>query len=382
MRFWHRHLTRVAVLAVVAAITATIAGCQPLPHPFANDRPAPALLTVPDSLDIAVGSFEGGPQATVAKLPAALAQELLKHNIAASDQTTSKASYLLDGRIEERPDKPGQSALTVYWRLRDPRGNIVRERSDRLVANTQEWANGSDNRVAELAAAGAKDFATVLTDDTPKEQPGGGRIRVAIRKIAGAPGDGDTSLAASLNTILTHRDIQLVDAAQGRPDLAVDADIKVDPVKDGKQHVKIVWHVARAGGAEVGQVAQENDIPRGQLDGMWGDIAFNVAMAAEDGIMQLVARGAPPQKLGAEATAAAVPSAPASTAPAPAAAPPASSASTVPTPTGPPVPGNLDSPEVNLPPVNVSPTAPDMPKPLDPPDVPVLLPYRGAPIPH
>ncbi|MFZ2006557.1 MAG: hypothetical protein WAV02_15840, partial [Stellaceae bacterium] len=50
-------------------------------------------------------------------------------------------------------------------------------------------------------------------------------------------------------------------------------------------------------------------------------------------------------------------------------------------PAAPPVAGNIDSPEVNLPPVNVGPA--DMPKPLGaPPDVPVLLPYRGVPIPH
>jgi hypothetical protein len=350
------------------ALAGLVAGCQPLPHPFADDRPPAALLAVPDSIDIAVGSFEGEPHATGAKLPAAIAQELLKHNIPASDQTTNYASYRLDGRIEEHPDQPGQSLVTVFWRLRDALGRIVSERTDRLAAPTRDWDDGNDQRIAQLAAAGAGGLAALLTEDTPKEQAGGGRIRVAIRKIAGAPGDGDDSLVSSLTAVLKHQDLELVDAAKGKPDLDVDAEVTVDPAKADKQHVKIIWHVARASGKEIGTVGQENDIPRGRLDGPWGDVAYNIAMAAEGGIMQLVDRGAPPQKLGAEASAAAASAASLDTLGAP-------SASAVP-----PVAGNLQSPEVNLPPVTVTPLPGAMPAPLQEPPAP--LPYRGVPVPH
>jgi hypothetical protein len=350
------------------AVTILLAACQPLPHPFADDRPPAALLTVPDSFDIAVSPVEGEPHATAAKLSQAIAKELLKHNIAASDETTSKGSYKLDGRIEERPDQPGKSLLTVHWRLRDPRGNILTERSDQLAAATRDWNEGNDDRVAQLAAAGGAGLAALLTDETPKEQPGGGRVRVALRKIAGAPGDGDDSLTKSLTAVLKHQDIELVDATQGKPDLDVDGEVKVAPAQGGQQHVKIVWHVARAGGAEIGQVAQENDIPRGQLDGPWGDVAYSVAMAAEGGIMQLVDRGAPPQKRAAPATAAVE-------------APPATSPNNAgaSAPAGPPVPGNIDSPEVNLPPVTVTPSSGATPTPLEPAEAPALLPYRGVP---
>ena len=40
-------------------------------------------------------------------------------------------------------------------------------------------------------------------------------------------------------------------------------------------------------------MAQENDVPAGLLNGAWGDVAYTVALAAQDGIMQLIARGAP-----------------------------------------------------------------------------------------
>jgi hypothetical protein len=358
-------------LPAAFAVATALAGCQPLPHPFADDRPPAALLAVPDSIEIAVDPVDGEPRATASKLSTAIAHELLKHSIPASDEATSRASYRLDGRIEEHPDQPGRSVVTVFWRLSDAKGKIVTERSDHLAAPTRDWAAGDDASIAQLASAGAGGFAALLTDETPKEAPGGGRVRVAIRKIAGAPGDGDDSLASSLDAVLKHQDIELVDAAKGRPDLDVDAEIKVDPAREDKQHVKIVWHVARAAGGEIGQVAQENDIPRGRLDGPWGDVAYSVAMAAEGGIMQLVNHAAPPTRAGASATAAARPASLSEAAGAPSAPAAMSTA-----------PGNIDSPEVNLPPVNVTPSPAPMPAPLSAPDAPVLLPYRGVPVPH
>ena len=71
-------------------------------------------------------------------------------------------------------------------------------------------------------------------------------------------------------------------------------DVVVANPKAGKQNVKIVWRVRGKDGGEIGTVGQENDVPAGLLDGAWGDVAYMVAVSAQDGIMQLVARGAPP----------------------------------------------------------------------------------------
>jgi hypothetical protein len=355
-----------------------VAACQPLPQPFAADRPSAALIAVPDNFDIAVGQVDGDPRATADKLPRAVAQELVKHNVVASDETANKLSYQLTGHIEEHSDQPGKSVVTVVWRLRDPRGNLVNERTDQLAAPTRDWADGNDAQITQLAAASAAGFAALVAaaQPAPKESPGGGRTRVAVRKVSGAPGDGDNSLATSLTAVLKHADIELVDANNGKPDVDVDCDVKLDPVPGNKQHVKIVWHVDRASGGEIGQVAQENDITHGQLDGAWGDIAYSVAMAAADGIIQLVDRAGPARK-GAPAAPTAAPAAPTANV----ATPASIDAATADAPKTPPVAGNIDSPEVNLPPVSVGPA--DMPQPLGPPpDVPVLLPYRGGPIPH
>jgi hypothetical protein len=351
-------------------VLVALAACQPLPHPFADDRPPAALLRVPDSIDIAVGNFAGEPRATAAKLSTAIAAELLRHNIAASAMATSHLGYTLDGRIEQGPARDGTATVTAFWRLRDPAGRVVTEHRTELSGSVADWQQGADAQVGRLAAAGAEVLASLITDTTPKEQlQASGRVRVAVRKIGGAPGDGNDSLAASMTAVLKRADVELVDAATGKPDLDVDANVSVD-AKGDKQHVKIVWRVLRANGAEIGTVGQENDLPRGRLDGPWGDIAYSVAIAAGSGIMQLVDRGAPPAKLGPTATAAATPPPPRPATPV--------AAQTLPpvSPDSPPAPGNIDSPVVNLPPVNVTPT-PDAQT-----DAPALLPKRGVYLPH
>jgi len=357
-RHWSATLTGLALAALAA--------CQPLPHPFADDRPPAALLQVPGSIDIAVGNFDGEPRATATKLSAAIAAELLKRDITASATTTSHSGYTLDGRVEEGPPQDGKATVTMFWRLHDPAGKIVSEHRTQLSGSVRDWQQGADAQVDALAAAGVDVLASLITETTPKEQQQtGGRVRVAVRTVAGAPGDGNDSLATSMTAVLKHADVELVDAARGKPDLEVDAIVSIE-TKGDKQHVKIVWRVSRATGAEIGTVVQENDLPRGRLDGAWGDIAYSVAISAGDGIMQLVDRGAPPVKLGA-----------ATPPPASAPAPPAAAQTLPPvSPNSPPAPGNIASPAVNLPPVNVSPTLDTQT------DVPVLLPKRGVYLPH
>ena len=120
-----------------------------------------------------------------------------------------------------------------------------------------------------------------------------GRTRLLIRGVVGAPGDGDQTLASSITELLKKQDIAIVNDPQGKADLVLTADVTVARPKAGKQSVKIVWHLRRQDGAEIGTVGQENDVPAGLLDGPWGDVAYDVAVAAQDGIMTLVARGAP-----------------------------------------------------------------------------------------
>jgi hypothetical protein len=222
-----------------------------------------------------------------------MASALQEREIAASDKTASIGSYELLGRIQEMAPSQGKAALVVLWELRDPSGQRIGERAERADAAADDWDAGSEDAVARLAAASAAQVAALLQDEAPSEADIEGRTRLAIGAITGAPGDGDRALVTSITEILKKQDLAIVSDPQAKADLVLDADIAVAKPKGGKQNVKIVWHVRREDGAEIGTVGQENDVPAGLLDGAWGDVAYMVAVSAQEGIMQLVARGAP-----------------------------------------------------------------------------------------
>lgn len=287
-----------------AAVLLVLGSCQPLPHPFADDRPPASLLTVRDSAGVTIGPIAGVPKATAEKLRGAVATELQKHDIPASASTASVASYQLSGRIEEAPPAHGKARLTVYWRLQNAAGRVVGERQPYAEAAPADWNAGADGPIGELAAASADTLSPLLSDE-PLPHPlatvakeAEGRVRLAFGKVEGAPGDGGTSLAGSISAVLKRHDIDIDIDPKSTGSLKLDAQVTMSPAPNepGKQHIKIVWRLHRADGSQVGTVAQENDVPKGSLDGAWGDVAYTVAVAAEGGILQLISRSGPPPK--------------------------------------------------------------------------------------
>jgi hypothetical protein len=277
------------------AVVLLVAACQPLPHPFADDVPrrGSPILDLRDSASVAIAPIEGMPRATAEKLGPALANALQEREIAASDKTTSIGSYELLGKIQEMPASAGKAALVAVWELRDPSGERLGERAERAEAAATDWQQGSDDAVARLAAASAAQLVALLQDDAPTEAEIGGRTRLQISSVAGAPGDGGEALARAVTELLKKQDLVIVTDPQAKADLVLDATVTVAQPRAGKQNVKIVWHVRRKEGTEIGTVGQENDVPTGLLDGAWGDVAYMVAVSAQDGIMELVTRGAP-----------------------------------------------------------------------------------------
>jgi len=253
------------------------------------------MLTLRDSASVTIAPVDGTPRATAEKLGPAMASALQQREIAASDKTASIGSYELVGKIEEMPSSGGRAALVAVWELRDPSGQSLGERTERLEAAAHDWEQGTDDAVARLAAASADRLATLLQDDSPTEAQVGGPTRLLISGVGGAPGDGAESLSRAIGEVLKRQDVAIVTDPEAKADLVLDADVVIAKPKAGKQNVKIVWRVRRKDGSEIGTVGQENDVPAGLLDGAWGDVAYMVAVSAQDGIMQLVERGAAPR---------------------------------------------------------------------------------------
>jgi hypothetical protein len=272
-----------------------VAACE-TPHPFAEDKPPASLLAFRDSIGISVAPIEGEPETTADKLAPAVAKALQQLEIPATAKSTGPANNVLYGRIERTPSGSDKSTVLAVWRLRGPSGTLIGQRSERLEAANGDWSGGKDDTVTRLAEASAKTIAAMLQDDAPKQASNiapDGRTRVTVRKVKGAPGDGDESLARAVAAVLQRQDVSIVDDPKGKTDLYLDGEVTVTAGPPTKQHVKIVWKVRRADGTEIGTVGQENDVPKGMLEGPWGDLAYNIAVAAGGGIGELVSRGAP-----------------------------------------------------------------------------------------
>lgn len=281
--------------AKAAAVMLLLVGCQPLPHPFADDVPRKGspMLALRDSASVTIAPIEGTPRATAEKLGPAMASALQAKEIAASDRTASLGSYELFGKIQEMAPSDGKAVVTAVWELRDPSGERVGERAERLEAPAVDWEEGKGDSVAQLAAASAEQLLALLQDDAPTQAEIGGRTRLLIDGVTGAPGDGGKALLTAITEVLKKEDLAIITDPHAEADLVLAAEVNIAEPKAGKQHVKIVWHVRRKDSAEIGTVGQENDVPAGLLNGAWGDVAYMVAVSAQDGIMQLVSRGAP-----------------------------------------------------------------------------------------
>ena len=277
-----------------AVASLLISACQ-LPHPFAGDVPKPGspMLALRDAAAVAVAPVEGGPRATAEKLAPAMAAALQKRDIAASDRAAGIASYQLSGRLQAMPPTGDKAAIVVLWRLRDPSGKSLGTRAERIEAAVGDWQQGKNDAIARLADASAGQIAAILQDKAPVEITDTGETRLLVGKVTGAPGDGATALAGAITTLLKKQALAIVSDPKDKADLMLDAAVVVDKPIGGKQHVKIVWRVRRTEGNEIGTAVQENDVPAGLLDGRWGDVAYTVAVAAQEGIMQLIAHGAP-----------------------------------------------------------------------------------------
>jgi hypothetical protein len=291
---------RLAALAVLLLV----AGCQPLPQPFADDRPPPGspLLTLKDGAGIKVEPVVGAGGEAGPRLAEAMAAALRDRDVPASTEAENRAGYRLVGTVVEKTLPGGRAAVDIAWELLGPDGARAGASTQHAEAPAAAWRGGDEGVLAEIAKSGAPTIAALVQEEAPIEAPGAtAPPTVAVREVEGAPGDGSRSLTRAMVAALKQAKFGIAgETAAGAPaaDKAFVVAGRVDVTRpvDGKQQVKIVWSVRNAAGGEIGKVNQENAVPAGALDGSWGDVAYAVATAASDGIVAILqkARELPP----------------------------------------------------------------------------------------
>ena len=289
------------VLAALAGL-ALLAGCGDLPQPY-RGRPGgmAAQLSRPPAYRIAVPAPSaalltdaGGGTYAVALADALEAAEV---------PAVAGPPTPLDWRLTISAEREGGSVVPAYA-LADADGKELGSTRGAPVP-LADWGQGSE---AVLKRAATRDVAAVVTLLTrveaasratdPAALAGNALPKVRLVPVRGAPGDGNAALSARMGEFLAGKGLVVQDQAAGAA-FAVQGEVHVAQGANGTQRIEIQWIVTRRDGEEMGRAVQLNEVRKGSLDGLWGDVAYVVAEEASQGVRDIIANaggfGAVPQ---------------------------------------------------------------------------------------
>ncbi|MCC9620526.1 hypothetical protein LPB41_02380 [Thalassospira sp. MA62] len=317
---------------VCALLIGSLAACGDLPRPFqgAGRMGDPELLELRDTSTVRVEGGEDLPDGAATHLARAMARALRQRDIPAYSDSDQGGDYILRPNIQARLLDDGAD-LDITWVLMRADGLAVdTSRASGEIASKQWFADAPQgpeedglpvppelaDKVRELSgkpvdkmartydalvAQSADDIAFVISGDRSALQAAP-IMQVALVDFAGAPGDGNAALARSAGALLKARGITVENKDIGDNSVILSATIDVRPLEDERaqqplDQVSIEWVIMDPDGAELGQMAQNNVVPRGSLNERWGPIASLAAQAAVDTLDGVLSQIASSRKL-------------------------------------------------------------------------------------
>jgi hypothetical protein len=284
---------RIARLLPVLLGLALLAGCGDLPRPFAGNPGATARrLSQPPPARLAVGSPTGAllGDKDAATFATAVALALAAKDVPAIAEPPRKGDWRLELSATTKDGKvvPGFTVLNPDGK---PQGSVTSEPVDAAV-----WASGDPVQLARIGSQAAQPVAALLTrieaarrrsDPTSLvNRP----VRVLVKTVTGAPGDGNTALTRQMRRELPKFGLDLQETAD-RADFTISGTVTVSPEAGKQQRVEIAWSVHDAQNHDLGRVVQLNEVPAGTLNGFWADIAVVVAQQGAAGVNDVILNG-------------------------------------------------------------------------------------------
>ncbi|WP_178130762.1 hypothetical protein [Reyranella sp. CPCC 100927] len=112
--------------------------------------------------------------------------------------------------------------------------------------------------------------------------------RVRVLAVTGVP-EASKAMTSAMRRALGESQMVLVDRAESDA-FQIQGTVELAPPVEGRQRVVIRWVIRRGDGTQIGDLEQANTVRAGSLDGNWERLAPIVALAASDGIADLIAR--------------------------------------------------------------------------------------------
>lgn len=110
---------------------------------------------------------------------------------------------------------------------------------------------------------------------------------VAVPMVKGAKGSGNAELTGAMRQVLADAGWPVLENPQADALLIIGRVAMSKPEGDS-QIVKLTWTAQTPKGKKLGEIAQENAVPVGSLDNLWGENAGYAAEAAAEGIFKLI----------------------------------------------------------------------------------------------
>ncbi len=272
---------RLLILASLATLTACYGDHQP-PRPYAAmPREAHLLDAIVNQPGVEIAPPEGVSPELGMPVAKALAEALQEADVPAVAGQSLAGAHRLTGtaRLEN-------GAIIIAWRLHDPKGaelKIVEVRD----AVSKQLSTGAPLPQTVLQALTAQAVSGLVPQFQATAIPHGENLRVFVPDIAGLPGDGGKSLPFALRRALGAVGMSVAATEEPRA-IRIIGRVIVSDMDAATQQVMLNWRVLGADGVEIGVVDQSNRVPRGRLDGNWGDIAYAAARGAAEGVVPLL----------------------------------------------------------------------------------------------
>lgn len=274
---------------VLALLAGLIAGCAPqLPRPFEHVETNPLL-----DLDDRAGLFLVSDPSAPPSLGPALVKALAKHEVALALELAHPQAQRLGLRVVEEPARDDRLALMLYWEITDREGLAIGHHDQPFRVSLKAWRAGEEALVKAIAGEAAPKLADLLRarEDQPTVPPETAKPRLVIEPIEGAPGDGARSLRLALSAILRQAGLVMVDASSDEEvDFHLVGRAAIARSAKGAERLDLTWTLFDSSGGELGTVDQGAPIEAKKLDGAWGGLAYDIALGAAQGLVDLIGR--------------------------------------------------------------------------------------------
>jgi len=257
-----------------------------LPRPFHTDpKDLPLTMTSMGRSDIALPAIAELSAANNQIIKRALTDAADAADILLLPDLPDRPVYVLEG-IAHRTD----TSLAISWYLHDAK--------NRLVKKFEISAQLSNTPGGMIGEAAAKDLSTqtmaalslalgatggVMSQPVQAPSSASAPAKIYVGTVNGAPGDGDRALPAALRSMLREDGASLVgNAAQA--DFILSSKVVTEKLPQDRQRITLTWQLMDRTGTVAGAITQANEVKAGSLDGDWGQTAFDIASAAEDGL--------------------------------------------------------------------------------------------------